>query len=103
MPESSLNPSNPKRIAAGKKNWLKRKGFTAQGLERLREAALRNKPWRKSSGPRTAEGKAKSAANGRVRQTGPRSIRQLRADVAELDSLVGQMRETRELAESMSR
>jgi outer membrane murein-binding lipoprotein Lpp len=49
------------------------------------------------------EGKARSAANGRVRQTVARSIRQLRAEVAQLESLLGQMREARQLAEEMSR
>lgn len=40
-----------------------RKGLTPKGRERLRQAALRNKPWRLSTGPRTPEGKARSRAN----------------------------------------
>ena len=40
-----------------------RKGLTAKGRARLRRAALRNKPWRFSTGPRTPEGKARSRAN----------------------------------------
>ena len=49
---------NPRRVEAGRRNWAKRKGFTPEGLARLREAALRNKPWKHSTGPKTAAGKA---------------------------------------------
>lgn len=31
--------------------------------QRLRDAALRNRPWERSTGPRTAAGKARSASN----------------------------------------
>jgi hypothetical protein len=34
-------------------------------------AALRNRPWEHSTGPRTPEGKAKAAANGRARKPTP--------------------------------
>lgn len=40
-----------------KKNW------TVKGLENLREAALKNKPWEYSTGPKTNEGKAISSRN----------------------------------------
>lgn len=39
------------RIATG------RPDLTPDGLQRLRAAALRNRPWLKSTGPRTPEGK----------------------------------------------
>lgn len=58
---------NPRRVAAGKKNRLKWPGLTAAGRERLRQATLANKPWLQSTGPKTREGKARSAANGRLR------------------------------------
>ncbi|MCE9560524.1 MAG: hypothetical protein K8U57_00585 [Planctomycetes bacterium] len=35
---------NPKRVAAGKRNWLKRRGFSAEGREKLRFAALCIRP-----------------------------------------------------------
>ena len=40
-----------------KRNW------TPEGLQRLREAAQRNRPWEHSTGPRTPEGKARSRGN----------------------------------------
>lgn len=38
-------------------------GLTEAGRQRLREAARRNKPWLKSTGPRTPGGKAISSQN----------------------------------------
>ena len=37
--------------------------LSAEGAASLRAAALRNQPWRRSTGPRTAAGKARSRAN----------------------------------------
>ena len=89
---------NPKRVAAGRLNRSKRKGLTPQGRERLRQAALANRPWEFSTGPRTPEGKARVALNGKARQKGPVSVRQLRAQLADLRGLVNEMREGRKLA-----
>jgi hypothetical protein len=90
---------NPKRVAAGRLNHAKRRGLTPEGREQLRQAALRNKPWRHSTGPRTPEGKARAAANGRRRQCGPLSIRQLDAQLADLATFANSMVETRALLE----
>src|SRR3954462_7223030 len=79
---------SPKRVAAGKRNRALRKGLTEEGRQRLREAALLHKPWTHATGPRTPAGKARSAANGRVRQLGPRSIREIRRDLAGLHGLL---------------
>ena len=57
--------------------WL---GFSVAGRERLRAAALASRPWEHSTGPRTAEGKARSAENGRSRQEGPISARRVRSE-----------------------
>jgi hypothetical protein len=92
--ERSAAP-NPKRILAGRRNRCLRKGLTAEGRQRLREAALHNQPWLHTTGPKTAIGKACSAANGRLRQLGPRSIRQIRSDLASLRSLIEEMRQAR--------
>ena len=78
---SEMSGKNPKRVAAGKRNRKKRGPLTEEGLSRLREAALENRPWEKSTGPKTAEGKAKAAANGRARQRGQKSRRQIRKEV----------------------
>jgi hypothetical protein len=61
------------------------------GRERLRRSALEHQPWLHSTGPRTATGKKRSSENGRARQLGPRSIRQIRAELGELRALVRAM------------
>jgi hypothetical protein len=40
---------------------------------------MKNQPWLRSTGPKTSAGKLKVAANGKVRQTGPHSYRELLA------------------------
>jgi hypothetical protein len=82
---------NPRRVAAGRSNRAKRKGLTPAGRERLRRAALRNRPWRFATGPQTAAGKARSARNGRARQRGPVSVRRLRAGLADVRALLGDL------------
>jgi len=67
-----------------------------EGGQRLRESAHKNQPWRKSTGPRTPAGKAIVAKNGKVRQIGPRSVREIRADLREIMHLIGLVRKTRE-------
>ena len=78
---------NPRRVAAGKLNRAKRRGLTPAGVERLRQAALRDRPWEHATGPLTQAGKAKSAANGRWRQRGAQSIREVRRELAGLGDL----------------
>lgn len=86
---------NPKRVAAGRLNWSKRNGLASEGRERLRRAAHANRPWQYATGPRTAEGKAKAAANGRTRQLGMVSLRELKADLRQLRILVKDMADAR--------
>jgi hypothetical protein len=78
-------------------NRLKRKGLTPEGRQRLRQAALVTKPWLLATGPKTAAGKAKVALNGKRRQIGPRSVREVRAALKEVRELVRQMRQARAL------
>jgi hypothetical protein len=59
---------DPKRVLAGRLNRLKRRGLTPEGRAKLRQLALVNRPWQFATGPRTPEGKAKSAANRRRRK-----------------------------------
>lgn len=92
---TEVRAPNPKRVAAGRLNWLKRKGLTPEGRSRLRLFALANRPWQHSTGPRSVEGKARSAANGRTRQVGPYSRRQFQAQLAELRGLEREMRDAR--------
>lgn len=93
------NPSsaNPRRVAAGRLNRLKRGPLTPEGRERLRRAVLANRPWEASTGPRTARGKALSAANGKLRQKGERSVREVRRSLAEVTGLVSDMAAGRRL------
>ncbi len=93
---------NPKRVAAGRLNRMRREGLTAEGRERLRQTALKNRPWEASTGPRTAEGKARAARNGKKRQLGPRSVREIKRDLAALRGLAREMHEGRRLAEGLA-
>src|SRR5580700_3390084 len=79
---------NPRRAAAGRLNRMKRRGLTDEGRQRLRAAALLNKPWLFSSGPKTPEGKQRVALNGKLLQQDRLSVRELRATVAEMFEMV---------------
>ena len=89
---------DPRRSAIAKANRAKRKGLTPHGRERLRQSALKQRPWRFSTGPRTPTGKAKVALNGKRRQLGIRSIREIKADLADVRSLLREMCDGRTLA-----
>lgn len=86
---------NPRRVAAGRRNRRLRGPLTPEGRERLRQAALANQPWLKSTGPRTKAGKAKVSLNGKRKQRTKYSNRELRALVAESGELVDQLAELR--------
>ena len=95
MSPESLPAKDPKRVLVGRLNRMKRKGLTPQGREKLRQTALLQQPWRFSTGPRTPAGKARVALNGKVRQLGIRSIREIKADLADVRNLLREMREGR--------
>ena len=88
--------SNPKRFQAGRKNRLKRGLLSLESRHRIRVAAFKNQPWQRSIGPRTPAGKAIVARNGKLRQIGPRSIREIRADLCEIMCLIEVARKSRE-------
>ena len=90
-------PADPKRVEVGRRNQLKWKGFTPEGLQRLRESALRRKPWQHSTGPRTAEGKRRAAANGKRRQTAVLSRAELRHELAEISQVIDNLAARRSL------
>ena len=52
-----------RQILANRENRARWTGHTHEGLQRLREAALRNQPSQRSTGPRTPEGKARAKMN----------------------------------------
>ena len=74
--------SNPKRVLAGRINRMKRGPLPLESIYRMRDAINKNKPWQRSTGPRTPAGKAIVARNGRIRQINSRSIREIRADIS---------------------
>jgi hypothetical protein len=86
---------NPKRVLAGKLNHQKRGPFTAEGRERLRRAALANRPWEHATGPRTPAGKSRAAQNCKAREKGEESGREIRDTLAEVVALAGDMATTR--------
>src|SRR3982750_3090221 len=88
-----VHVKNPNRVRAGQLNREKRGQITPSGRQRLREAALRAQPWRSSTGPRTINGKARSAANGAFRQVGPVSMRARQQSLAGVNLLVSKMAE----------
>ena len=90
---------DPRRAAAARANRAKRRGLTPEGRLRLREAALANKPWEHSTGPRTPQGKLQAVRNGKVRQKGPISTRELKAMASGAAELVTQLAATRRLLE----
>jgi hypothetical protein len=88
---------NPKRVAAGRLNRLKRGPITTEGRERLRQAALAHQPWQHSTGPCTAAGKVKAAVNGKRRQTSEHSVREARRSLAEFTTLAHGLSQARRL------
>ncbi len=54
---------NPRRVAAGRKNRAKRGEITAETRYKLSEAAKKNRPWKASTGPKTAKGKKVCSKN----------------------------------------
>jgi hypothetical protein len=61
----------------------------------LHAAALRNRPWRHATGPRTPAGKAKAALNGKWRQFEEQSVREVRRELAGLDGVISRLAELR--------
>jgi hypothetical protein len=97
---SSPTP-NERRVAAGKRNRLKQGPLTPEGRERLRQAALLNRPWLSSTGPKTPQGKAQAAANGKARQRGAVSEREVIASLTEEHRLAGDMAAARRLVSEL--
>ncbi|WP_146602802.1 hypothetical protein [Novipirellula aureliae] len=69
--------------------------MSEEGRERLRQAALANKPWLRATGPRTPEGKERSAANSQRQKKGAKSVRERRAAIADINALLMTLRECR--------
>jgi hypothetical protein len=72
---------DPQRSRIARENRAKWPGHTDAGLQRLREAALRYKPWLYSTGPRTELGKQICANNGRRSKRDIYSFPEVRAAI----------------------
>ena len=96
MTDAGKINSNPRRVQAGRENRMKRGLLSLESRQKLRVAAFKNQPWQRSTGPRTPAGKAKIAKNGKVRQIGPRSVREIRAYLRDIMRLIEEAREIRE-------
>ena len=85
---------NPKRVAAGRRNRQKRGDLTPEGLQRLSDWANEHQPWARYTGPRSIAGKARSARNGLLNHPLDQEAREASAELADVTSLIQQMRET---------
>lgn len=54
---------SPRKLAAIRRNLMKAGKLTEAGRQRLRESAQRNRPWEKSTGPKSTKGKMVSRLN----------------------------------------
>ena len=52
-----------KQIRANRRNWKRWRGVSPEGRERQRQACRRNRPWDKSTGPRSDAGKRRARCN----------------------------------------
>jgi len=87
---------NYRRVEANRRNRRKRKGLSPAGREKLRQTALKHQPWRFSTGPRTAEGKAKVALNGKRCQKDAKSVREIQTELGESNALLAAMAASRQ-------
>ena len=69
----------------------RRRRLTEAARMRIRQNNLRNKPWLRSTGPKTAEGKAQAALNGKTRQKGEYSVREKKRMVGVIKLLINRM------------
>ncbi len=95
-PTPIAKPKNPRRQAAGKRNQALRRGLSEAGRDRLREAVLNHRPWELSTGPRSVAGKAIAAANGKRRQKGRYSVRELRQYRRALEASLAPLNQARQ-------
>ena len=93
--EAVSKTPNPRRVIAGIANFRKRRGLTPEGRLKLQEAARFHQPWVDSTGPRSAEGKANVALNGRKTKRGYTGVRAMRREISSVNAMICQMQGTR--------
>ncbi|MGD0462137.1 MAG: hypothetical protein ABSB74_06585 [Tepidisphaeraceae bacterium] len=78
-------------MLAGKINGSKRRPWDEHDRQRLRQQCLDRKPWLRSTGPRSDEGKYRFKANGFCHRPDPDSPRQIRASLGDVNEMIAQM------------
>lgn len=66
---------NPNRVAAGRLNRSLRSPLNELSRQKLKAAALANKPWKHATGPRTEAGKKRVSGNARKPECCPENDR----------------------------
>ena len=95
MAASQRQSKSPARVAAGRLNVLKRRAWTVEDRERQRLNCLKSRPWERSTGPRTPEGKQQAATNGSHTPVNPQSTRQAAFAVADIYTMISELSEMR--------
>ena len=75
---------------------MKWPGLTADGRKRQQASIRIHKPWEQATGPRTDDGKTKSAQNGCLTRRGNRGISAMRREMAAVAQLIHMMRDDRQ-------
>ena len=76
-----------------------RRPWSPEDRARQRQNALRFRPWEHATGPKTPEGKRRSAANGPRYQRQPGSQRAVRASLADVRALISASQNLRKALE----
>lgn len=85
-------------------NLRKRRGLTPEGRQRLRDAIIFHQPWVDSTGPRSVEGKAKVAMNGRKTKRGYTGVREMQREISAVMAMICQMQTARaEVSSALSK
>lgn len=96
---SHLPSRNPKRVAAGRLNQQRRQGLTEAGRLAVQSTILVHQPWRHATGPKSAEGKAMCAKNGRLTRKGFTGVRETARALKAIRSMISMMRVSRTQAQ----
>ena len=94
-PARESTTPNPRRVLAGKLNFLKRRGLTPEGRLKLQDAIQFHEPWLDSTGPRSVEGKAKVALNGRKTKRGYTGVREMQREISAVMAMICEMQVAR--------
>ena len=84
-----------RQILANRLNRMLWQGLTLEGRERLRNAALQNRPWERSTGPKTEAGKNRSKMNA-LRHGGRSKVVRIKLDL--IDRLIAGGTDTRSIS-----